>query len=105
MSELEKAGGFQEGYQRALQLLERGDARGAEAELRGIQKRWPGEVNSQRVLGVALLAQGQNSAGIACLEAAIKAAPDFAHAKVDLALAYRGQGMLEPALHLLREAL
>jgi tetratricopeptide (TPR) repeat protein len=105
MSDLEKAGGFQEGYQRALQLLERGDARGAEAELRGIQKRWPGEVNSQRVLGVALLAQGQNSAGIACLEAAIKAAPDFAHAKVDLALAYRGQGMLEPALRLLREAL
>ena len=105
MSELEKAGGFQEGYQRALQLLERGDARGAEAELRGIQKRWPGEVNSQRVLGVALLAQGQNSAGIACLEAATKAAPDFAHVKVDLALAYRAQGMLEPALRLLHEAL
>jgi tetratricopeptide (TPR) repeat protein len=51
------------------------------------------------------LAQGQSSAGIACLEAAIKAAPDFAHAKVDLALAYRAQGMLEPALRLLREAL
>ena len=105
MNKLEKAGEFRESYHRALQLLERGDARAAEVELRRLQQRWPGEVNSQRVLGVALLAQGQNSAGIACLEAAIKAAPDFTHAKMDLALAYRAQGMLEAAMHLLREAL
>ena len=105
MSKQEIAAGFQDAYQRALRLLERGEAQAAEAELRDIQKHWPGEVNSQRVLGVALLAQGQNSAGIACLESAIRTAPDFAHAKVDLALAYRAQGMLEAALRLLRSAL
>ncbi len=105
MSKQDMAAGFQDAYQRALRHLERGEAQAAEAELRDIQKHWPGEVNSQRVLGVALLAQGQNSAGIACLEAAIRTAPDFAHAKVDLALAYRAQGMLEPALRLLHSAL
>jgi tetratricopeptide (TPR) repeat protein len=105
MSKQDTAAGFQERYQRALRFLERGEAQAAEAELRDIQKDWPGEVNSQRALGVALLAQGHNSAGIACLEAALKLAPDFAHAKVDLALAYRAQGMLEPAVRLLRSAL
>jgi tetratricopeptide (TPR) repeat protein len=101
----ERGVGFQEAYGRALGLLERGDAIAAERELRKIQGRWPGEVNSQRVLGLSLLAQGRNSEGIGLLEAALAAAPDFANAMVDLARAYRVQGRLQPALVLLRRAL
>src|SRR5271167_2333521 len=96
---------FQEAYTRAVALLERGDAAAAERELREIQRRWPGEINSQRVLGLSLLAQGNNSGGIALLEAAIAAAPDFANAKLDLARAYRVQGRLQSAAELLRKAL
>jgi tetratricopeptide (TPR) repeat protein len=96
---------FQEAYTRAVALLERGDAATAERELREIQRRWPGEINSQRVLGLSLLARGNNSEGIALLEAVIAAAPEFANAKVDLARAYRAQGRLQPAAELLRKAL
>jgi tetratricopeptide (TPR) repeat protein len=96
---------FQEAYTRAVALLERGDAAAAEHELREIQRRWPGEINSLRVLGLSLLAQGNNSEGIALLEAVIAAAPEFANAKVDLARAYRAQGRLQPAAELLRKAL
>jgi tetratricopeptide (TPR) repeat protein len=96
---------FQEAYTRAVALLERGDAAAAERELREMQQRWPGEINSQRVLALSLLAQGNNSQGIALLEAVIAAAPDFANAKLDLARAYRAQGRLQPAAELLRKAL
>jgi tetratricopeptide (TPR) repeat protein len=96
---------FQQAYGAALALLERGDARAAERELRRMQERWPGEVNSQRVLGLSLLAQGSSIEGIRLLEAVVAAAPDFAHAMLDLARAYRAQGHLQPAAALLRKAL
>jgi len=105
MQEQQRGVLFQEAYTRAVALLERGDAAAAEREVREIQRRWPGEINSQRVLGLSLLAQGNNSQGIALLEAVIAAAPDFANAKVDLARAYRAQGRLQPAAELLRKAL
>jgi tetratricopeptide (TPR) repeat protein len=105
MQEQQRGVLFQEAYRRAVALLERGDAAAAERELREIQRRWPGEINSQRVLGLSLLAQGNNSEGIALLEAVIAAAPDFANARVDLARAYRVQGRLQPAAELLRKAL
>jgi tetratricopeptide (TPR) repeat protein len=105
MQEQQRGVLFQEAYTRAVALLERGDAAAAEREVREIQRRWPGEINSQRVLGLSLLAQGNNSQGIALLEAVIAAAPDFANAKVDLARAYRVQGRLQPAAELLRKAL
>src|ERR1700733_14054515 len=96
---------FRQAYGGALALLERGDARAAERELRRMQKRWPGEVNSLRVLGLSLLAQGSSIEGIRLLEAVLAAAPDFAHAMLDLARAYRAQGRLQPAAALLRKAL
>jgi tetratricopeptide (TPR) repeat protein len=96
---------YQQAYARAIELLQRGDAPGAERELRELQRRWPGEVNSQRVLGLALLALGKNSEGVAVLEAVVAAAPGFAHAAVDLARAYRAQGRLQPAAEVLRRAL
>jgi tetratricopeptide (TPR) repeat protein len=97
--------GFHDAYARALEILGRGDAAAAERELREIQRRWPGEVNSRRVLAVSLLAQGRNAEGIGMLEAVVAAAPDFAPAMVDLARAYRAQGRLQQAADLLREAL
>jgi tetratricopeptide (TPR) repeat protein len=105
MPDQKPGAGFQEAYARALKSLERGDAAVAERELREIQIRWPGEVNSQRVLGLSLLAQGSNTEGIGLLEAVLAAAPDFAHAMVDLARAYRAQGRLQSAAALLRRAL
>jgi tetratricopeptide (TPR) repeat protein len=97
--------GFREAYQRAVGFLERGDAAAAEHELREIQRRWPGEVNSRRVLALSLLAQGSNSEGIGVLEAVVADAPDFAHASIDLARAYRAQGRLQSAAALLQRAL
>jgi len=96
---------FQQAYGGAVALLERGDARGAERELRRMQERWPGEVNSRRVLGLSLLAQDSSIEGIRMLEAVIASAPDFAHAMLDLARAYRAQGRLQPAAALLCKAL
>jgi len=96
---------FHRAYTQAVALLERGDAVAAERELREMQRRWPGEVNSRRVLALALLAQGNNAEGIGLLEAVLAAAPDFANAMVDLAKAYRAQGRLQAAAELLRKAL
>jgi tetratricopeptide (TPR) repeat protein len=105
MRDQQRGVGFQEAYARAVALLERGDAPAAERELREMQRRLPGEVNIQRVLGLSLLAQGKNAQGIGVLEAVLAAAPDFAHAMVDLARAYRAQGRLQAAAALLRKAL
>jgi predicted Zn-dependent protease len=105
MQEQKLGAGFQDAYVRALGILERGEAVAAERELREIQRRWPGEVNSWRVLALSLLAQGRNAEGIGMLEAVLTAAPDFAHAMLDLARAYRVQGRLQRAADLLREAL
>ena len=105
MQEQKLGVGFQDAYRRALAILERGDAVTAERELREIQRRWPGEINSRRVLALALLAQGSNAEGIGLLEAVLAEAPDFAHAMVDLARAYRAQGRLQRAADLLRQAL
>jgi tetratricopeptide (TPR) repeat protein len=96
---------FHDAYARALEILERGDAAASERALREVQRRWPGEVNSRRVLAVTLLAQGRNAEGIGMLEAVVAAAPDFAPAMVDLARAYRAQGRLQRAADLLRKAL
>jgi len=105
MQEQKLGVGFQDAYARALAILERGDAAAAERELRDIQRRWPGEVNSRRVLALSLLAQGSNAEGIGLLESVVASAPDFAHAMVDLARAYRAQGRLQSAAALLRKAL
>ena len=105
MQEQKLGVGFQEAYVRALRILERGETVAAERELREIQRRWPGEVNSRRALALSLLAQGRNAEGIGMLEAVLTAAPDFAHAMLDLARAYRVQGRLQRAAELLRKAL
>jgi tetratricopeptide (TPR) repeat protein len=84
-------------YAQALAALRTGRAETAERQLRAIQAATPGEVNSLRLLGLALLAQGKLEPAIETLERALTAAPDFAHARADLARAYREAGRLAAA--------
>ena len=81
-------------YGQALAALRTGRAETAERQLRAIQAAAPGEVNSLRLLGAALLAQDKVSPAIETLERAVAAAPKFWPARTDLARAYRGDGRL-----------
>ena len=74
-----------------------GQAATAEQQLRAIQVRAPGDVNSLRLLGVALLDQDKAAAAAETLERVVAAAPKFWHARADLARAYRREGRLEQA--------
>jgi tetratricopeptide (TPR) repeat protein len=84
-------------YAEALTTLRTGRAATAERQLRAIQARAPGDVNSMRLLGVALLDQDKVSAAVEILERAVSAAPHFWPARTDLARAYRSAGRLEAA--------
>jgi len=90
-------------YGQALAALRTGRAETAERQLRAIQAAAPGEVNSLRLLGAALLAQDKVSPAIETLERAVAAAPKFWPARTDLARAYRGDGRLEAAREELRQ--
>ena len=94
--------GLRAAYQQALLSLRLGRAETAEQQLRAIQEAAPGEVNSLRLLGVALLAQGKINPSIEVLERAVAAAPGFLLAQVDLARACRQGGRLEAARERLR---
>ncbi len=89
-------------YGQALAALRAGRAATAERQLRAIQEVAPGEINSLRLLGAALLAQDQVPQAIPVLERAVAAAPAFAQARVDLARSYRAAGRLEAARDELR---
>jgi len=89
--------GLRAAYTQALAALRTGRAESAERQLRAIQAAAPGDVNSLRLLGVALLAQGKLESAIQALERAVATAPDFAHARTDLARAYREAGRLQAA--------
>jgi tetratricopeptide (TPR) repeat protein len=84
-------------YGQALAALRTGRAATAERQLRAIQARAPGDVNSRRLLGVALLDQNKIAAAIETLESAVSAAPQFWQARTDLARAYRSAGRLQAA--------
>jgi predicted Zn-dependent protease len=89
-------------YSRALGALRAGNAGTAERQLREIQAAAPGDVNSLRLLGVALLAQDKVAPAIEALERAVAAAPAFWQARTDLARAYRGGGRPQDAREELR---
>jgi tetratricopeptide (TPR) repeat protein len=74
-----------------------GRAATAERQLRAIQAAAPGEVNSLRLLGIALLDQDKVAAAMETLERAVAAAPQFWQARTDLARARRRAGQLEIA--------
>lgn len=97
--------GLRAAYGQALAALRMGRAESAERQLRAIQAAAPGEVNSLRLLGAALLAQGKVQSAIETLERAVNTAPNFAHARTDLARAYREDGRLDAARQELRRVL
>ncbi len=88
---------FADTLRRAHAALRAGRAATAEAWLRALEARFPGEVNCLWLLGVALLDQDKISASIATLERALAAAPELANARVDLARAYRRSGHADKA--------
>lgn len=88
---------FMEAYEQARRALRAGDASNAERQLRALLAASPGEVNSLRLLGVALLAQQKTAAAIEALEQSKAAAPDFLPTRTDLARAYRQAGRLDAA--------
>lgn len=90
-------------YLQALEAVRIGRLQSAEQQLREIQRTNPGEINSLHLLGVTLLAQGRGPDALEVLESVVAAAPDFLHARVDLARAYRQDGRLEAARALLRQ--
>jgi tetratricopeptide (TPR) repeat protein len=97
--------GLRAAYSQALAALRTGRAATAERQLRAIQAAAPGEVNSLRLLGLALLAQGKIKPAIETLERAVAAAPEFPQARTDLARAYRQDGRLDAAREELRRVL
>jgi tetratricopeptide (TPR) repeat protein len=96
---------FREAYGRALATLQLGNARDAEAQLRVIQAHRPGEANSLRVLGIALLAQGRSREAVEALEVACRNAPTFGHALADLGGAYLAEKRYDAAEKALCNAL
>ncbi len=96
---------FANDYGAALAALRGGRAAAAETLLRAIQARMPGEVNSLRVLGLALRAQARAPEALAALERAVRLAPDFAHAWEDLGHLYFDLARFEPAEQALKRAL
>ncbi|HEX3848650.1 MAG TPA: tetratricopeptide repeat protein, partial [Steroidobacteraceae bacterium] len=76
-------------YGQAQAALRAGRAQTAEQGLRAIQAAAPGEVNSLRLLGVALLDQDKVAEAIEALERTVASAPDFWRPRTDLARAYR----------------
>src|ERR1700685_852374 len=89
-------------YSEAYMTLRVGRAASAERQLRALQAAAPGDVNSLRLLGAALLYQDKTPEAVITLELAVASAPQFWAARADLARAYRAAGRLEEAREELR---
>ncbi len=90
-------------YSEALVAQREGRSATAERLLRAMQANAPGEVNSLRLLGVALLDQGKVAPAVEALERVVAAAPAFWQARTDLARAYRRDRRLEAAREEIRK--
>jgi len=71
-------------HEHALRELRAGDARSAELRLRTLQSAAPLDIESSRLLAVALLMQGNVSEALEALERLIVLAPEFLQARIDL---------------------
>lgn len=90
-------------YESALAAFRVGAAGLAECRLR--RQALPEEVNGLRLLGLACLAQNKLPSALEPLERAVAIAPDFLHARTDLARAYRAAGQLDAAETQVRKVL
>ena len=84
-------------------MLRAGRFASAERQLRALQASAPGDVNSSRLLGAALLAQDKIQPALEILERTVAAAPQFWQARTDLARALRAAGRFEDARAALRQ--
>lgn len=84
-------------YDEAQAALRSGRAATAERQLRAIQENAPGDLDSLRLLGIALLDQEKLPAALETLEQVVASAPQFWAARTDLARAYRKTGRLQAA--------
>ena len=105
MSALTTNAGFKESLAQAHAVLRAGRAATAERLLRVLAAQFPGEVNCLWLLGTALLEQDKIPESVAALEALLTRVPDFAHARVDLARAYRRDGRAARAREEVRRVL
>jgi tetratricopeptide (TPR) repeat protein len=92
-------------YRGALEAVRLGRFATAERRLREIQRTHPGEINSLHLLGVALLSQNKVPAALEILERVVVDAPEFLHARIDLARAHRQEGRLQAACAELQQVL
>jgi tetratricopeptide (TPR) repeat protein len=96
---------FEESRRQAHAALRAGRAATAERWLRALEAQFPGEVSCLWLLGAAQLEQNKIPECIATLEGVLTRVPDFAHARVDLARAYRRDGRAAQAREEVRRVL
>ena len=96
---------FVESLRQAHAALRAGRAATAERSLRALEAQSPGESNCLWLLGAAQLDQNKIPESIATLEGVLTRVPDFAHARVDLARAYRRDGRAAQARQEIRRVL
>jgi tetratricopeptide (TPR) repeat protein len=96
---------FEESLREAHATLRAGRAATAERWLRALEAQFPGEMNCLWLLGAALLAQEKIPESITTLERVLSRVPEFAHARVDLARAYRRDGRASQAREEVRRVL
>jgi tetratricopeptide (TPR) repeat protein len=96
---------FEESLRQAHASLRAGRAATAERCLRALDAEFPGDANCLWLLGAALLDQNKITESIATLEGLLARVPDFAHARVDLARAYRRDGRAARAREEVRRVL
>ncbi|HVO48424.1 MAG TPA: sulfotransferase [Steroidobacteraceae bacterium] len=92
-------------YAQAVRALRSAQPRQAEIQLLDLLADGLEEVNTRRLLGLAQLAQDRIEEATENLERAVALAPDFRHARTDLARAYRRLGRPRDALILLKQVL
>jgi tetratricopeptide (TPR) repeat protein len=85
--------------------LRAGRAATAERRLRALLTHQPAEPNGLWLLGASLLQQNKTPESLAVLEPLLVRLPDFAHARVDLARAYRRNGRAAQAREEVRRVL
>ena len=92
MSSPDLKGTPRQAFENAMRLLREGDADLAREQLLAILQTDPSEVNALRLLGVLEAGRGELDAAVRRLERAVREAPGFLDAALDLAHLYQRTG-------------